>query len=202
MTEFDLDRLGDVWRQEPDPAEMERLQKSAVEVSKRARVAQVLDIGGALAVSAAVIYLVAKNPAFGTILAGAAAILVMLFANIRLRKVRQAELRTLNGSTEDMLDQSIDRIETTQRYRRASLIGVGPAVIIGLIIVPLAQGRDIFSLYHDLPRSRYVLIGVGAVILIGALIAAWRALGRGRQELQHLKTMREAYRRERESTDQ
>ena len=44
MTDFDLDRLGDVWRQQPDPAEMERLQRSAAAVSRRARWAQLVDI--------------------------------------------------------------------------------------------------------------------------------------------------------------
>ena len=37
MSDFDLDRLGDVWRQQPDPAEMERLQRTAAAVSRRAR---------------------------------------------------------------------------------------------------------------------------------------------------------------------
>ena len=46
MSDFDLDRLGDVWRQQPDPAEMERLQKSAAAVARRARRAQVVDVGG------------------------------------------------------------------------------------------------------------------------------------------------------------
>ena len=33
MSDFDLDRLGDVWRQQPDPAEMERLRRTAIAVA-------------------------------------------------------------------------------------------------------------------------------------------------------------------------
>ena len=44
MSDFDLDRLGDVWRQQPDPAEMERLQRTAIAVARRARLSAILDI--------------------------------------------------------------------------------------------------------------------------------------------------------------
>jgi hypothetical protein len=197
MSDFDLDRLGDVWRQQPDPAEMERLQKTAVAVARRARLSQVLDIGGAVAVSAAVILLVAANPKLDTVMIGAAAILVLLFSNIRLRKVRRAELRTLAGSTEDMLDQSVDRVETTVRYRRFALIGFGPALLVGALVSAQSQRRNIFSMFNELtPSYRYALLLVGVLILIHL----WRALRRERGELNRLKAMREAYRREREST--
>ena len=36
MSEIDLDHLGDVWRAQPDPAEIERLRRSA-EAVRRAR---------------------------------------------------------------------------------------------------------------------------------------------------------------------
>ena len=92
MTDFDLDRLGDVWRQQPDPAEMERLQKSAAAVARRAQITQVTDIVAAIAVAAVVIFLVASNPKPGTMVIGSAAILILLFSNIRLRRVRRIEL--------------------------------------------------------------------------------------------------------------
>lgn len=201
MTDFDLDRLGDVWRQQPDPAEVERLQKSAAAVARRARLSQVFDIGAAVAVSAAVIALVVSNPRPNTILMGAAAILVLLFSNIRLRKVRRAELRTLAGGTEDMLDQSIDRIETTLRYRRFTLIGFGPALIVGALLSAQTERRGLLSLFNDLsPTYRYGLLLAGALILAGAMVVMWRGLRRGHEELDRLRAMREAYRREREST--
>lgn len=201
MSDFDLDRLGDVWRQQPDPAEVERLQRSAAAVSRRARHSQVLDIGAAVAVSAAVIVFVASNPRLDTVLIGAAAILVLLFSNIRLRTVRRAELKTLTGGTEDMLDQTIDRVETTLRYRRFTLIGFGPALIVGALVSAQSQRRGLFSLFQDLPPTqRYGFLLAGTLILIGAVIRMWRGLRRGSEELDQLRAMREAYRREREST--
>ena len=200
MTDFDLDRLGDVWRQQPDPAEVERLRRSAAAVARRARLTQVLDIGAAVAVSAAVIVFVASNPRLDTVLIGAAAILVLLFSNIRLRRVRRAELRTLTGSTEDMLDQSIDRVETTLRYRRFTLVGFGPALIVGALVSAQSQRRGLFSLFHGLsPTYHYGLLLAGGLILIGAVTVMWRGLRRESEELDRLKAMREAYRREQES---
>lgn len=199
MSDFDLDRLGDVWRQQPDPAEMERLRKSAAAVARRARLAQVIDIGVALAVSAVVIFLVASNPKTDTILIGTAAILVMLSSSRRLRRVRQIELKTLTGSTEDMLDQSIDRVETTLRYRRFSLIAVGPALVVGLLVAYLAQGRTLVAL-ADWPLLRIIWVAVAVVIVLAGMGLALRAVRRGKKELERLKAMREAYRREREST--
>src|SRR6476619_571627 len=133
MNDFDLDRLGDVWRQQPGPAEMERLQKSAAAVARRARLAQVTDIAVALAVAGVVIFLVASNPKPGTVLIGSAAILVLLFSNIRLRKVRRIELEQLTGGTEEMLDQSIARVETTLRHLRVSVIGFPVAAVLGAL---------------------------------------------------------------------
>lgn len=197
MTDFDLDRLGDVWRQQPDPAEMERLQKSAAAVAKRARLAQVIDIGAALAVSAVVIVLVASNPKLNTILIGAAAILVLLSSTVRLRKLRRVELETLSGSTEHMLDQSINRVETQLRYRRYSHIAIGPGFVAGMLLAIFAQGRGIVPTLQSWPLS-FVPLVIAVVAVATAF--SFRALGRSKTELERLKAMREAYRSEREST--
>jgi hypothetical protein len=202
MTDLDLDRLGDVWRQQPDPAEMERLQRSAAAVSRRARLARVIDIGAALAVAAVVILLVLSNPKIGTFMIGAAAILVLLGSNIRLRNLRQIELRSLSGSTEDMLDQTIERIETTLKHNRLSLIAIGPAFLMGLLVSSTAD-RDgigrLFPILRDIPLSRPMWSVLAAIVL--AIVALVIALGmrRGRRELERLRAMREAYRHEHES---
>ena len=47
MTDFDLDRLGELWRQDPEPAEIERMRQSAAAISRRARRAQLADNLGA-----------------------------------------------------------------------------------------------------------------------------------------------------------
>ena len=89
MSDFDLDRLGDVWRQQPDPAEMQRLQRTAAAVARRARLSAIVDVCAAVAVAAVVIILVVTNPNTRTVVMGTAAILVLLGSNIRQRKLRR-----------------------------------------------------------------------------------------------------------------
>lgn len=195
MSDFDLDRLGDVWRQQPDPAEMERLQKSAAAVQRRARFAQVVDIATAAVVAAAVVVLVAFNPRPNTILVGSAAILILLGSNIRLRKLRRVELSSLTGSTEDMLDQSMVRTETSLRHHRFNLMGVGPAFAVGLIVAWAGRGRDLLPTYQG-----GLLAALGVALVASAFVYSLRGMRRARRELDRLKIMREAYRREHESS--
>ena len=202
MTEIDLDRLGDVWRQQPDPAEMERLQRTAAAVSRRARFAQVVDIGAAVAVSLVVIMLVLSNPSTRTLVMGSAAILILLGSNVRLRKLRQVELRSLTGGTEEMLDQSIERIETTVRHRRFTLIAMAPASVVALLFaVTVERGAgSIFGALRDEPWFRFVWNGGWVAALALFILYSLISIRRGRRELARLHAMREAYRQEREST--
>jgi len=203
MTDFDLDRLGDVWREQPDPAEMERLQRSAAAVSRRARFSRVIDILAAVAVAAVVILLVLSNPKIGTFVIGGAAILVLLGSNIRQRNLRKVELRSLTGSTEDMLDQTIERIETTLKHNRLSLIAGGPGMLLGLMVASTADRDGVGSLFpvlRDIQLSRALWIGLALLIFaIAAMVVAF-GIRRGRRELERLRAMREAYRHEHEST--
>jgi hypothetical protein len=200
MSDFDLDRLGDVWRQQPDAAEMERLQKSASAVARRARRAQVVDIGAALIVSAVVIFLVVSHPKLGTFLMGAAAILILLAGNIRLRRLRQVELRNLTGSTEEMLDQSITRVETTVRHHRFGAIGIGPAFVIGTLLAYAAQSQSIFFTLQNWSTFRLFWVAAGVSLVAAGMVYSWRSMQRGKRELERLRIMREAYRHEHDST--
>jgi hypothetical protein len=203
MTDFDLDRLGDVWREQPDPAEMERLRRTAAAVSRRARRARVVDVGAALAVATAVVLLVLSNPKIGTFLVGGAAILFLLSSNIRLRRLREVELRSLTGGTEDMLDQSIERVEKTLKHNRFSLIAAGPALLVGGLVsvsAGIRRGGSILPVLNDLPLLRILLLGAAISALVGWAIVSALAMRRGRRELERLVTMREAYRQERESS--
>jgi len=198
MTDLDLDRLGDVWRQQPDPAEMERLRRTAAAVAGRARFARIVDIGGAIAIAAAVIALVASNPTIKTSAVGVAAILILLVGNIRQRRVRQLELRSLNGSTEDMLDQSIERIETTLRHNRFLLIIAGPATLVGGVFVTIV-GPDVHSVFGTALGSPNMRV-VGLAAFAGLVAYLLVAIRRHRRELGRLRAMRESYRQEREKS--
>jgi hypothetical protein len=200
MTDFDLDRLGDVWRQQPDAAELARLQKSAETVARRARQAQIVDIGAALVVSAVVIFLVASHPKLGTFLMGAAAILILLAGNVRLRRLRQVELRNLTGSTEEMLDQAIIRVETTVRHHRFGAIGIGPAFVIGTLLAYAAQSQSIFMAPQNWSTFRLFWVAAGLSLVAAGVVYSWRSMQRGKRELERLRIMREAYRQEQDST--
>lgn len=204
MTDLDLDRLGDVWREQPDPAEMERLQRVAANVSRRARFAQIVDVGAAVVVAGVVILLVISNPSSRTVVMGTAAIVILLISNVRLRRVRQLELRSLTGSTEDMLDQSIDRVETTLRNHRFSLIAIGPAFVLGWLFMNVVADpslRERMPITFDAPVFRLVWAGAWIAALAGLMLFIWFAIRRGRRELERLRAMRESYRQEQRSSD-
>jgi hypothetical protein len=204
MNDFDLDRLGDVWRQQPDPAELERLQRTAAAVARRARLSSIMDILAAIVVAVVVIVFVTSNPRTQTVMMGAAAILVLLGSNIRQRKLRQVELKGLTGTTEDMLDQSIERVETTVRHNRFTLYAMGPAIIIAFLFATIAIPRTgtLVSWFSEVPMARMLWSAAWVVVIAASVIFVGYSVKRGRRELERLLVMREAYRHERESSGQ
>jgi hypothetical protein len=203
MSDFDLDRLGDVWREQPDPAEMQRLQRTAIAVARRARLGAILDICAAVAVAVVVVILVLANPQPQTIVMGSAAVLVLLGSNIRLRKLRQVELKGLTGSTEDMLDQSITRVETTLRHHKFTLYGTPPTFLVTWLGFAAALGprqSTILGRLGDLPGFRPMLLGAAIAALAGLAVYLIVSIRRGRHELDRLNMMRDAYRQERDSS--
>jgi hypothetical protein len=202
MSDFDLDRLGDVWRQQPDPAEMERLQRTAIAVARRARIAAILDICAALAVALVVIALVLANPKAQTFVMGSAAILVLLGSNLRQRKLRQVELKQLTGSTEEMLDQSITRVETTLRHHKFTLYGIAPLFVASWIFARIAapQAGAVLGRLGEIPWFRPTLLAVAIAAVAGLAIFLIVFIRRGQRELNRLNVMRDAYSLERESS--
>jgi hypothetical protein len=134
---------------------------------------------------------------------GAAAILVLLGSNIRQRKLRQIELRSLAGTTEDMLDQSIERVGTTLRHNRFTLVAMGPVMVVGVLLASAAdRGSDWMPGVVGAPAIRMLFLGAGVVVIAGIAAALFLAVRRGRRELERLQAMRESYRREHESSAQ
>jgi hypothetical protein len=201
MADFDLDRLGDVWRQQPDPAELARLQRTAIAVARRARLSAIVDVCAAVAVGAVVIFLVVTNPKIQTIAMGTAAILVLLGSNIRLRKLRQVELMGLTGTTEEMLDQSIARVETTVRHHKFTLFAAPPAFLFSWLLAAAAIPRRDLVLggLRDLAWFRPALFGIAVTAVAALVLYLIVNIRRGRRELARLKAMRDSYRQERES---
>ena len=202
MTDLDLERLGDLWRQQPDPKELEELRRAAEKVRKRARWAQTVNLLAAVVVAGVVLTLVASSPRTDTVVIGAAAILLLLVSQIRQRRVWQIELRSLSGTTEQMLDQSIARLQTSVRQTRFTLIAMGPGLVAGYLVASSAErsvGTIVGSL-SDEPMFRILWVG-GAVAVISVVAVAMLAkIRRQQRELDRLETMREFYRDERAST--
>ena len=202
MSDFDLDRLGDVWRQQPDPEEMQRLQRTAMAVARRARLAAIMDVCAAIAVAAVVVILVITNPKMQTAVMGSAAIVVLLASNIRLRRLRRVELMGLTGTTQDMLDQSIARVETTLRHHKVTLYAspiVFLTVWLGFATVAAPRPESLLASLRAIPWLRTTLLGAGFAAVAGLAVYLIISIRRGRRELSRLNAMRESYRQERNS---
>ena len=201
MTDLDLERLGDVWRQRPDTAELEQLQRAAETVRRRARWMQAVDVLAAIVVSGVVLWLVLSNPTTDTLVVGGGAILVLLVSQARSRRFRQRELRSLSGSAEEMLDQSIERVSATLGRARSALFLLPLAVLLGLLVAYVAMPSMERGLAERI--SPEPGLGTGIQLLIGlvlvvALLHAVRTIRQSRRELSRLRALRESYRQEQE----
>jgi len=203
MIDFDLDRLGDVWRQRPDPAELEALKRSADAVRRRARLAQLIDIVAAVVVAAVVLLLVLSNPQVNTVLVGGAAILMLLGSEVRSRRLRQEELRSLTGSTEQMLDQSITRTKATIKRSRFQLLSAVPGLSLGLLlayVVDDGAAGTLRKLSSD-PGTRIIVTLVLVFVLTALMAYLVKTIRASRRELDRLVALREAYRGEQDSSE-
>lgn len=201
MTDLDLERLGDVWRQRPDPEELEELKRSAERVRRRARWLQVIDVVAAIVVGGVVLFLVLSNPQLETLLVGGGAILVLLVGQIRSRRFRQKELRSLAGSTEQMLDQSIERVRATLARARSGLIILPLAILLGYFVAYVAsrsQAEIATRIAAQPGLADLIRIACGLATVL-ALVMIIRSIRSCRRELGRLTALRDSYRQEQES---
>lgn len=199
MTEIDLDRLGDVWRAQPDPAEIERLRQAAEAIQRRARWGQLADFWLALLVSGVILALVIANPELKTSLVGGFVILYLLYGTVRQRRLRAVELQTLTGSTERMLDQSIERAEAAAKRSRMSLIMTGPGILLGLGFAAALDrdtGENPLEKLSTIPWIGLVVVPALVLALVFAVLQLLRTHKQSRREIERLKAMRDAYRDE------
>lgn len=199
MNEIDLDRLGDVWRAQPDPAEIERLRQAADVVQHRARWGQLADFWLAILISGVILALVIANPQLKTGLVGGFVILYLLYGTVRQRRLRAIEQQTLTGSTERMLDQSIEQAEAALKRSRINLILTAPGLLLGLGFAAVLDRSDGPSPLEKLSSIPWVgMYAVPALVaaLVFASLHSWRTIVRSRREIERLKSLRDAYRAE------
>jgi hypothetical protein len=199
MSDFDLDRLGEMWRQDPEPAEIEHLRATARTVSRRARMAQFVDTVGAFVVGMALVALVIVSQSPKTFVAVSAALLLMAFSVINNRKLREAEIRMLTGTTEEMIDQSIERLVSKRKRMRFNTLSMPFVLPIGIwLIASRDRGYGSFeAAFAEDAMLRFALITLVLVCLLGPPLLYARPYLRSRREQAQLELLREAYRRER-----
>ena len=199
MTDLDLERLGDVWRQPPDAKELEELKRSAEKVRRRARWLQIVDIVAALAVSGVVLWMVLANPETQTLVVGGGAILVLLGSQVRSRRFRQQELRSLSGSAEQMLDQSIERVRASLKRSQVMLIVFLPCLLLGLLVGYVSESRAPSALRQAIaarPGLGPIVTVVAVLALVACFLFVLRNLRKSRRELDRLTVLRASYRDE------
>jgi hypothetical protein len=204
MNDLDLDRLGDLWRAQPDPKEMQRLRRSAASAARRARWGQVADYLLTALVSTGIVAIVASNPSLNIGLAGAGAILLMLAGTVHQRRLRQIELKALTGTSEEMLDQSIERLTATRKRAAFGMLAAIPSVLLGLGFGAILESDagELLARWREnreaLRLIEAVMVGLLVMFVAHLVIAARRS----RAELAHLKALREAYRSEEEAAEE
>lgn len=201
MTDFDLDRLGDVWRQEPDPAETAALKRTAELVARRARTAQIADSALALVVSGVVLILAWSNPEPATLAVGAAAIALMLYSSIRQRRLRKLELESLTGTAEEMLDQSIARIRATLKRTRLGLYSAIPGLLVGIGFGAALDsgGGGLSARLGATPWAPVAATAVIFAVMVAGFVYYFRMMRRDRSELDRLIALRESFMDERKN---
>ena len=199
MNDIDLDRLGDVWRAQLDPAEIERMRRSAKTVQRRARWSQVADLWLAFIVSGVILALIISSPQIKTSLVGGFVILYLLYSTRRQRRLRAIELETLTGSTERMLDQSIERAEAAAKRSRTSLIMTGPALLLGLGFAAALDRETGHSPLEQLSTMPWVGTFAVPALVVALTLATLHLLRtniRSRREIERFKSLRDAYKAE------
>ncbi len=198
MTDLDLDRLGDLWRQRPTAAELESLRRTAAAVQRKARWGLWIDNGAAIAVAAVVLVLVLSNPSFDTMLVGGAAIIVLLLSQARTRRLRAEELRGLTGSTQEMLEQSIVRAEATLKRTRFQLLAIVPSFALGIFVAAMSDRTgDDFSARIFLEPGLPLWLACAAVLVLALLaIQFTRSIRSTRGELNRLVALCDAFQAE------
>ncbi|MGF1550604.1 MAG: hypothetical protein ACFBQW_08790 [Sphingomonadaceae bacterium] len=196
MNEFDLDELGHIWRQQPSREEMTALVKSARRIRKRARIALIFDYMLAILVSGAVLASVIISARLETTIVGAAAIFIMLYSQIRERRYRMAELKSMTGNTEKMLDLAIEREEGRLKRSRSSLLYLGPATLLGIIFASVSSRKSIIQLIDGDSQFDPVVLAIVGLALLVITVHFFFTMKTSRKRLERLKYLRQDYNKE------
>jgi hypothetical protein len=203
VSDFDLDRLGSLWRTEPEAEEMRELKRSADLARRKARWLMILDYALAGVTIGAVLLILAVNPKPEALLVGGAAVFVMITSLLRRRRLRRFELQGLVGDTESMLESSIVRIEATVKRAKSGLMVIGPSIFLGLLfgfIVDKGGGGAALPTIEGDAWRGVVVRGLFIFIVVATIAQLVLSIRRSRAELNRLIRLREAFRQEHEGS--
>jgi hypothetical protein len=109
-------------------------------------------------------------------------------------------LRGLTGTTEAMLDQSIERVATTRKRNLFGLISMIPGIAIGYLfastVVPHSGNERFIMAVADFGVRPLVIPAIIIVIVLATAIRLVRSIRASGRELERLIALRDAYRRE------
>jgi hypothetical protein len=203
VNEFDLDRLGSLWRTEPGAEELSKLRRSAESARRRAYWTSLLDYGLAAIAVSTVLMILAFNPNFEAILVGAAAVVVAIMSLTGRKRARRIELQSLAGDTESMLETSIAAVETRLKRSKSGLMVLGPSILLGVLfgfIVDKGGGGAALPTLEGEAWRGMVVRGLLIFIIGLTTIQLILSVRRSRAELDRLFQLQEAYRLEHEAT--
>lgn len=200
MSDIDLDRLGDLWRAEPDAEELRALRRAARKARIRGRVAAAFELALAGVMIVALIGVVLINPQPRTGLAASAVILLLLYSQTRQRRFRQIELKSLTGDTATIIDQSVERVEAKLKRTRLGLLMTGPAVVFGFLLAFAldvdGSGEMLRGMWGD-GRTRTAASAVAIMVVLIAIAQTVTGFRQSKRELRRLRELQSSYRRER-----
>lgn len=201
MNDFDLDRLGSLWRTEPAAEEMRKLKRSADLAKRKALWLTILDYTLAVVTIGAVLLILTVNPKFEAVLVGGAAVFVMITSLLRRRRLRRIELQGLVGDTESMLESSIVRLESTVKRAKSGLMVIGPSIFLGLLfgfIVDKGGGGAALPTIEGEAWRGVVVRGLVIFIVVATITQLVLSIRRSRAEIDRLTQLRDAFRLEHE----
>jgi hypothetical protein len=203
VSDLDLERLGELWRGDPQPEAIEELRRAAAAAKRRGPVKTMLDYALAVVMAAAVLFIIAVDRQVDTAFVGAVALLMLIFGQLRQRRFRRLELESLSGDTSSMIDQSIERVEATFKHASQGLLLLPPAITLGIVLGFVSDDatRPFFSRLGDNPLSALLLAAIMFIALPAMVVHLILTKRRSRRELERLHALREAYRKEENEAD-
>jgi Mn2+/Fe2+ NRAMP family transporter len=203
VTDFDLERLGELWREQPDPEEVERQRLAAREVARKARRAELAENVLAALTLLVILAVVSINP--GTVSYGLGVLTAFLIVSsqLRQRRFRRAEIVSLTGETPTMLDRAIVRLEATLRRTRFGMLVIGPATAVGaffaLSVDRPGEGTRILTFSQG--TASVVIIILSTVVLLATILHLHSTMKKSQAELDRLRELRESYRVEQDAIE-